>query len=259
MDLATRRVPPEPVQIIPDGEDNHWTLAGTLYRAAPADASPNAVILVHQLGSSQDEWAPLVERLRARRGITALTIDLRGHGQSVYGNGDRHITWESFGTSSEHWSGITHDVASAVRFLRGTMRTTSIVIVGSSIGASAALLAATSPQESVGDNVAGVVMLSPGVAYHGLDIRDAIARNAQSQRPILMLGGGLDPPTAEAMRELSPLAGPHSERVIFASSRAHGVALGAQDAARWDQIDAWIRGVLGVDSLAHPAAPTRDR
>lgn len=259
VDPATQR--PAPVAVtVPVGEDSRWTLSGVLYRAPPADmreSSNRAVLLVHQLGSTKEEWAPLVERMRVRHGITVLTIDLRGHGESAHDANGQPVTWESFGNSQEQWAGLVRDVTAAVLYLRGTVLATSVVVVGSSIGGSAALIAAnTNP--NINENVAGVVMLSPGLAYHGLDIRDAMARNTAASRPLLMLAGELDAPSAEAVRALSPTLTANTEREVFAGAREHGVSLANSAPARWARIDAWIRRVLDTPLLPPPApAPPR--
>jgi len=55
------------------------TISGEYFEAL--SRPPPAVVLVHMLSKSKGEWRDLPDRLRDA-GITALTIDLRGHGQS---------------------------------------------------------------------------------------------------------------------------------------------------------------------------------
>ena len=59
----------------PDGTP----LAGMLYEGTPRPAP--AVVLVHMLGRSKDEWSAVALRLQ-EAGLTVLAVDLRGHGGS---------------------------------------------------------------------------------------------------------------------------------------------------------------------------------
>ena len=54
------------------------TIAAMLYQS---DREAPAVVLVHMYTRTKDDWRPFAERLQAA-GLTALAIDLRGHGAS---------------------------------------------------------------------------------------------------------------------------------------------------------------------------------
>src|SRR5262245_20078045 len=107
----------------PDGV----SLAGMLYEASSRPAP--AVVLVHMLGRSKDEWGPLAERLQDA-GVTALAIDLRGHGHSA-GNGAELPL-------------MVGDVQAAISWLsqRPGVRVGALGVVGASLGANLAALAA---------------------------------------------------------------------------------------------------------------------
>src|SRR5690606_35607251 len=87
-------VPPE---VLPEAREVRFptgdgvTITGTLQPAARPDAP--LVILVHQLGGTRAEWAPLLERLHARAAVATLAIDLRGHGASTAGPDGQTIAW----------------------------------------------------------------------------------------------------------------------------------------------------------------------
>src|SRR5687767_13271715 len=49
------------------------------------DRRAPAVILVHQLATDREEWAPVIAKLAEPPGLTVLAIDLRGHGESTAG------------------------------------------------------------------------------------------------------------------------------------------------------------------------------
>ncbi len=227
-----------------------WRPYATVY---PGSDPGVGVVLVHQLGSNRNEWSGLIAKLQEGRAVTALALDLRGHGESTTGPRDERVTWESFGTDRERWSGTALDVLAAVQYLRiaGARR---VVVVGSSIGASAAMLAATSTLGSYAppptSEIDAVAMLSPGLSYHGLDIEEPTRRYIGSHRPLLIFAGERDEQSAEAVPRLAPGNLPDLEAEVFAGTSAHGVALCNLAPARWERLDAWIRRVLGVPSAA---------
>ena len=102
-------------------------IAATLYPAAGGPAP--AVVLVHMLTRTRDDWRGFATRLQAA-GATCLALDLRGHGGS--------------GGAAAPSAAMALDVQAAVMWLtaRSDVRTSAIALVGASFGATAALLAA---------------------------------------------------------------------------------------------------------------------
>lgn len=220
-----------------------WTLVGELW---PVEPGP-AVILVHQLSSNHREWAPLVSRLHPARGesVTTLAIDLRGHGESLAGP-EGSTSWQSFGTHVQRWAGIVNDVAAAVAFLRARPQPPSaIVIVGSSIGSSAALRYAASDP-----SIAGVALISPGLAYRGLDTLEPMGALASSGRRVLLIASEGDTASAEALAQLVARAQGRAnvESVVYTGTGAHGVSIGAPGVhpEMWDRLERWVKTTLGV-------------
>nr|MBK7070627.1 hypothetical protein [Deltaproteobacteria bacterium] len=93
---------PALVQLPPTEE--RWQWVGTLYPGA--DGQTGAVLLLHQLGSNRAEWQPLIDRLQQPPAITVLSLDLRGHGDSVRGPQSDRQTWEGFGEDPARWAGL---------------------------------------------------------------------------------------------------------------------------------------------------------
>ena len=93
------------VQDVTFRTDDGVTIGGTLY--LPARPGP-AVILVHVLSRSREDWRPVASRL-ADAGFVALAIDLRGHGASGP---------LPEGASLENLTGMMADVKAARAFLR---------------------------------------------------------------------------------------------------------------------------------------------
>lgn len=222
---------------LPATEDR-WTLSATLLNGTLPD---RAVVLVHQLGSSRSEWAPLVQRLQRAPAVTTLAIDLRGHGASTRGPQGEQTTWESFGTDAAQWAGVVSDVDAALRFLSlGQFR--RVALVGSSIGASACIAAA-----SRSAMVDAVVMISPGLRYHGLDARGPLSvfiADPSRPRRVLLLGGDSDEPAAEALPALASLGVGRVDSALYGGERHHGVSLCNADPARWDRVEAFVREAL---------------
>ncbi len=128
-------------------------IAAALYQA---DGDAPAVVLVHMYTRTKEDWRPFAERLQAS-GLTALAIDLRGHGAS--------------GGVSTPAPAMALDVQAAIGFLAARSGGRGIAIVGASLGASAANMAAA---ESPG--VRGVALLSPASDYRGVRIDAALRK-----------------------------------------------------------------------------------
>jgi pimeloyl-ACP methyl ester carboxylesterase len=98
-----------------------------------------------------------------------LTFDLRGHGASII-RGEDTLLFESMPDSE--YRKIPSDVAividSVVTALGSRVDARKIFVVGASIGANAAVMTS-----AYLPNLAKVVMLSPGLDYHGLTPSDA--------------------------------------------------------------------------------------
>jgi pimeloyl-ACP methyl ester carboxylesterase len=230
-----------------------WTLAGE-YRPGTGN---RVVLLVHQLASNRAEWRPLLARLGAGPSpVGALAIDLRGHGESTAGP-DGVTLWTAFGNDREQWAGLQRDVAAAVSFLRTRAPGAEVVLVGSSIGSTAALLHASDDPE-----VRRVVALSPGLAYRGLAIAPAVEALAQSGRPVLLVAAQGDTVSAEAVAQLGR-ADPTTRLVtsiVFEGTGAHGVALGAAGVhpELWARIEQWIRAPLPPPAPPAPQSASVD-
>lgn len=237
----------EPEQVVLPATDDRWIPKATLVRGAEAD---RAVVLVHQLASDRREWAPLVHRLRESPAVTTLALDLRGHGESTHGPMGAAVSWTSFGTDPAAWAGVERDVLSAMVYLAG-LPVRRVVLVGSSIGASACARVAASRPE-----VEALVMISPGLNYQGLEVRDQLSRflrDPRGSRRVLLLGTAGDPPVAEALPVLASLGVGRVESSLFAGERRHGVSLCNTRAERWDRVETFIREALD----ARRSAPTR--
>jgi alpha-beta hydrolase superfamily lysophospholipase len=197
-------------------------LAATLYE--PSSRPSPAVVLVHMLGRSKDDWQDVAERLEDA-GIMVLALDLRGHGRSS--------------GSMATLQPMVGDVASAVAWLaaRPNARPGSIAVVGASLGANLAALAAVDLP-----SVHALVLVSPSLDYRGLRL-DAATMKKIGDRPVLMLASMQDPYALRTLRELIAEGSGREQRLSNAA--AHGTNLLAADSDLARALVEWLRRVLG--------------
>ena len=198
------------------------TLAGEFFEAANRP-SPG-VVLVHMLSRHKGDWRGLPDRIRDA-GITALTIDLRGHGGSS--------------GSAADLKEMIQDVRAAVRWLasRANMRPDAIAIVGASLGASLALLAAAElPQ------VRAIGLLSPSLDYRGLRTDTGLVKRLGSRS--LWLAASMDDPLAlRTLRDFAAESSGPREQMV-SSAAAHGTLLLDRDGDVSRGLVDWLRRSL---------------
>jgi pimeloyl-ACP methyl ester carboxylesterase len=166
--------------------DDGVTIAATLYEGARHPAP--AVILLHMLTRSRDDWQTVATRL-ADAGIQALAIDFRGHGGSspppTGGEAD--------------WSRLALDVKASRAFLASRpdlVQTAQIGIAGASIGANVAIIAAAADP-----SIRSLALLSASLDYRSLHAEAPMRK--YGARPALLVAGTND---AYAMRSAKALA-----------------------------------------------------
>lgn len=171
------------------------TIAYTTYLAAP---NAPAVILLHMLNHDRTTWESYARMLQ-ESGFNVIAIDFRGHGQS---SGD----WNAFNDAD--FNNMVRDVEAAKNVLaaRGA-DTTSLSIIGASIGANIALKYAGQDPD-----VNTVVLLSPGKTYRSVSIE-----NYQYDGPVMWVASEEDTPSMQALQ----LKQPHHYQVILQQA-GHG-------------------------------------
>lgn len=155
--------PPDPnrVEFV---TDDGFTIVGS-YKGAKADVinvSQNyrpTLVLVHGMKETRAIWDPYgLTDSALNWGFNVLTIDIRGHGESIYKNGKK-LEISSF--SQDDITNMPMDVRAAVKYVLDNYQTNNqFVVVGASIGANAALNAAV--YETY---IRSLVLLSPGLNY----------------------------------------------------------------------------------------------
>ncbi|MBI4371609.1 MAG: alpha/beta fold hydrolase [Elusimicrobia bacterium] len=225
---SARAAAPAPAREIALKTRDGWTLAA-LYRA-PLPGRP-VIVLIHGVGSSKNEWAPLSERLAAQ-GVGALALDLRGHGGSLQGpQGPRSD--QDFDAAGE-WPRALEDPLCATRWLKARgIPAARVAFGGASIGANlASQAAAREPRAPF------LLLLSPGPDYRGV-----VLRPVPGVRTLAAAASG----DAYAFSTLAPLA--RSGAKTLEAPAGHGTQMFA-DTATLDKIEAWI-----IAASKNPRAP----
>jgi pimeloyl-ACP methyl ester carboxylesterase len=157
-------------------------------------------VLGHQLGSDLCEWLPQARQF-AKRGYRVLVFDFAGFGDSVPGPDSR----------------VDNDVIAATAELR-RRGADQVVLIGSSMGATAVLAAAT----RIKPPVAGVVSLSGASSFGGVDAEAAMAR---LRVPVLFVVGADDQHFTEQARMMYRAARVADKRLLVVPGGGHGTSL----------------------------------
>jgi alpha-beta hydrolase superfamily lysophospholipase len=199
---------------------------GTLLTAAlyePSARPAPAIVLVHMLGRSKEDWNSIADRLEAA-GAIVLALDLRGHGRS--------------GGSAAALPPMIEDVRAAIAWVatRPETRPGAVAVVGGSLGANLALLAgADNP------SVRAVALLSPSGDYRGVRLDAGIVRKL-ADRPVWLAASTHDAYALRTIRDLMQGTGVREQRL--SGGFAHGTALLTADPELARGLVDWLRRTL---------------
>lgn len=137
----------------------------------PRTANAPVLVCLHGLGSTRAEWQPLIDAAR-KKGWGAYAYDARGHGRSQSTLAGDTIAHDSRrDRTPAFWQAMPGDL---IRVLDALEKQKNVapkqrILVGASLGANVCLLGAGSSP------AAGVIALSPGIEYAGLNVESAMA------------------------------------------------------------------------------------
>jgi alpha-beta hydrolase superfamily lysophospholipase len=196
-------------------------LAATLYE--PSSRPAPAIVLVHMLGRSKEDWSTVAERLEDA-GAIVLALDLRGHGRS--------------GGSMATLLPMIDDVRAAVAWVaaRPGTRPDAVAIVGASLGANLALVAAADTPA-----VRAIALLSPSLDYRGIRLDASLMRKI-ADRPVWLAASTQDPYALRTIKELVPGSGAREQRL--SAALAHGTTLLSADSDLARALVDWLRRTL---------------
>jgi len=185
--------------------DDGWVLQA----AASGDANATRwALLVHGLNEDHHSYDKLAADLAAK-GWRVVALDSRGHGASTTRADGSTRTLQSFG--ADDFLAMEHDIT-AVEAKLGK----PALLVGASVGANEAMREGTRL-----DPLVAVVMLSPGLDYHGIQPGAADAAHAGRAYFTASEEDGYAASSARLLSQQHP--GPHELRIW--SGKGHGTNL----------------------------------
>jgi pimeloyl-ACP methyl ester carboxylesterase len=158
------------------------------------------VILAHMRPADQSSWFPFATELAATGDFTVLTFDFRGYGES---------------TGDQNFDRVDTDLQAAYEYMRDTLGTERIFLVGASMGGTASLVVAGRAR------VDGVVSISSPATFPPLDALDSVD---EITAPKLFITAKDDVPAFRSQEELWELAREPKQQRIYEGD-AHGTAL----------------------------------
>jgi pimeloyl-ACP methyl ester carboxylesterase len=194
--------------------------AGPARKGSSQAKQTTPVIFLHDLTGSRAIFASLVQKLQAaakdkgedqKPGFAAVTVDLRGHGESTkLANGSQGELNPAKLNKEDLIAMATNDMDAVRSFLvdkndAGELNLNKLCLVGSGMGASVAANWALTdwsyPPLAVGkqgQDVKGIVMISPRWSYNGLLMQGPMQFRALKQRVAWMLVYGDKDPKFKA-------------------------------------------------------------
>ncbi|MGD1019481.1 MAG: alpha/beta fold hydrolase [Verrucomicrobiia bacterium] len=170
-------------------------IVGTYYpvRQNPAPA----VLLIHSVERDRNVWASFAATLQ-KNGLAALAIDLRGYGESTRKlTADGPVTLDVRTFTGGDYRDMMLDVETAFDWLQAQPEIDGkhIALIGESFGANIVLRYA-----AVNEDIAAIVVLSPGITYRGVRTDDIISQ--VSHAPLRMFVSQYDPFAFESSKRL---------------------------------------------------------
>ena len=192
------------------------------------------VVLLHSLGYNSQWWGDLPKDLLAK-GYAVLTIDLRGHGESVYNKKLAKTSWKNL--KNIGFAKYPSDILAIMKAINEENTRLNFfnnwAIVGADIGASAGVIVA----DEYKIDPKTIVMISPTVSSRGLYIPVNIAHLEGTD--FLAIAGTDDVASEEAEKYLSRFA--QNEFMSFTSeSKTTGMLMLKNDPGLSLMITEWI-------------------
>ena len=203
------------------------------------EAASPAVVLVHRLGGTHEEWIPLIERVFPPKSpMNVYALDLRGHGQSKEAKDhpkakDGKVTWQSFDNAAfEKMDGDLEALLARLGKDKGGPPA-AWVLAGSDLGATLAVRQAAKLDAAV----VGVALVSPGAALRGMDIYEPFGKVLN--RPNLILAGLEDNVSAKSAKAMAAMS--KSSTLVTFEAREHAAQfLGEKRWEMWDELADWV-------------------
>lgn len=197
-------------------------LVGTLYTPGDTPSPWPGVMLLHMLWGDRSSWEDFAIKL-TDAGYAVLAVDMRGHGDT-----GGEVDWDLAG----------NDLQQVWNYLgaRPDIDGDRMAVLGASIGANMALVTG-----SDNSNARTVVLLSPGLNYAGVEIRDPLL--TYGERPMLIVASQEDTYAADSSRRLEEIALGETRLVMYQGA-GHGLHMFEREPGLADLIIDWLDDYL---------------
>ena len=196
------------------------------------------VVLLHSKGYNSEWWETL-PKLLIDKGYAVLTIDIRGHGKSVYNKKLSKVSWKSMTQTA--YAKCPDDVINVIEYVKDDNSKKIFfdnwAIVGADLGASIGVIAADKLQIKPKT----IVMLSPIVRTMGLYIPVSVAQ--LDNVDFLSLTGSNDYVSQEAEKYIRKFSQAGFTSYV-SKSQTSGMLLLKQDKELSEVIAEWVSQYL---------------
>lgn len=158
-----------------------------------------AVLLLHSIGYSSDDWGSLIPELN-NAGYAVIAMDLRGHGKSIYTADFKMKDWTFF--TNKTFQKYPSDVVALMNQVQNQVKNldfNNYAIVGADVGANTAILAT----KDLKKKPKTIVLISATTSFKGLYIPIAMT---DVNVPILSMASKKDRYCIAQQRELAKFA-----------------------------------------------------
>lgn len=174
--------------------------------------SGKSVLLLHILPGNRGDFDEFAKFLW-QNGYNVLNIDERGHGDSEAWAGEMG-SWQEF--TPADYDKMIYDVEAAAQWLKSKISGTELALIGGSIGANVAMIFGAKHQPKI------IVVLSPGVDYHG--IKTEIASRNYRQN-LLIAASRDDAYSFESSERLFDISAAAKKEFIKYEDAGHGTRM----------------------------------
>lgn len=202
--------------------DDGITLVGTLWKSVESEKPP--LVLVHQFARDRHTFDAFAQEA-FKRGYTVLSFDVRGFGESTM-KGTSRISFSNF--IDADFREISRDIFSAKKFLD----VNSILVVGASIGANSAL-----NYGMLDSNASGLVLLSPGENFKGIDTNSSAKKNTI---PFLVIASNEDQYSNESSQRIFDSSPIKDKKLLLLQNAGHGTDMLLRNVSLTKNILDWL-------------------
>ncbi len=197
----------------------------------------STVVLLHSLGYNSDWWEDLPQSL-LNEGYAVVTIDLRGHGKSIYNSKLNRTSWKAL--TNKAFKKYPDDVITVLNYIKTENRRhffDNWGFVGSDIGAATSVLVAN----KIEYKPKTIVMLSPVVNAKGLYTPVAVAE--LNNIDILSISGTTDYEGENSQEYLKKFA-QSTFMTYISESKSNGTLILKNDKSVTPLIVKWFESYL---------------